>query len=321
MKQFRNILYVLEAASEMDAALERVVLLAGNNQADLTVIDVMVPTEATPVLLANGPGPTELQASLVAERRAALESFVEPYRKDCTLHVDVLVGRLFMETIRHVLKNSYDLIIKNAEDPDWRDRLFGSDDMHLLRKCPCPVWLMKPREKASYDNIVAAIDFNPDRLDTLEEPLNIQVLKIASSLALANSAILHVVHVWDAPHAGYVSMWASDKKGAMQAFTEGVYAGHMNGMNRLKQLMPAWIGREAYDYIAPRFHAPQGAPEKIIPAMAVQLQADLIVMGTVARTGITGLLIGNTAEAILDQLTCSVLAVKPAGFVSPITID
>ena len=54
--------------------------------------------------------------------------------------------------------------------------------------------------------------------------------------------------------------------------------------------------------------------------MIKKLQADLVVMGTVARTGIAGLLIGNTAEAILEQVQCSVLAVKPPGFVSPVKL-
>ncbi len=44
---------------------------------------------------------------------------------------------------------------------------------------------------------------------------------------------------------------------------------------------------------------------------------DLIVMGTVARTGIPGLLIGSTAASILQRVNCSVLAVKPDGFASP----
>ena len=44
-------------------------------------------------------------------------------------------------------------------------------------------------------------------------------------------------------------------------------------------------------------------------------------MGTVSRTGIAGLIIGNTAETILRSVRCSVLAVKPEGFVSPVSID
>jgi len=43
-------------------------------------------------------------------------------------------------------------------------------------------------------------------------------------------------------------------------------------------------------------------------------------MGTVGRTGIPGLIMGNTAESILNNIGCSVLAVKPPGFVSPVTL-
>jgi nucleotide-binding universal stress UspA family protein len=41
-------------------------------------------------------------------------------------------------------------------------------------------------------------------------------------------------------------------------------------------------------------------------------------MGTVARTGISGFIIGNTAENILQKIDCSLLALKPQGFVSPV---
>jgi nucleotide-binding universal stress UspA family protein len=44
-------------------------------------------------------------------------------------------------------------------------------------------------------------------------------------------------------------------------------------------------------------------------------------MGTVARTGIAGFFMGNTAESILTQLECSVLTLKPQGFVSPVTLE
>ena len=66
---------------------------------------------------------------------------------------------------------------------------------------------------------------------------------------------------------------------------------------------------------------PQGAPGQAIPALVRELDADLVVMGTVARTGIPGLIIGNTAEAVLSQLRCSVLAIKPSAFVSPVIDD
>ena len=82
-----------------------------------------------------------------------------------------------------------------------------------------------------------------------------------------------------------------------------------------------WTGEEIYESIHPNTHLSKGDARNVIPELAQELHADLVVMGTVARTGIPGLLIGNTAESILDQLDCSVLAVKPPGFVSPVTLD
>ena len=35
----------------------------------------------------------------------------------------------------------------------------------------------------------------------------------------------------------------------------------------------------------------------------------------------SGISIGNTAERVLRKLPCSVLAVKPDGFVSPVRVD
>ena len=81
------------------------------------------------------------------------------------------------------------------------------------------------------------------------------------------------------------------------------------------------LGQDATDYLRPQMHLVKGWPSKEIPALAKKIKASLVVMGTVARTGIPGFLMGNTAEAILNQIECSVLAIKPPGFVTPITLE
>jgi nucleotide-binding universal stress UspA family protein len=96
---------------------------------------------------------------------------------------------------------------------------------------------------------------------------------------------------------------------------------HRKALYRLVEELRDWSGKEAYDYLSPGFHLPMGSAKKVIPPLAAELRADLIVMGTVARTGISGVIIGNTAETILDQLTCSVLAIKPPGFKTPVKLD
>jgi nucleotide-binding universal stress UspA family protein len=68
-------------------------------------------------------------------------------------------------------------------------------------------------------------------------------------------------------------------------------------------------------------HLLKGDPAEVIAGFAKTGRIDLIDMGTVARAGLGGLLIGNTAESILQRVDCSVLAVKPDGFASPVALD
>jgi len=67
-------------------------------------------------------------------------------------------------------------------------------------------------------------------------------------------------------------------------------------------------------------HVLSGDPREVLPRLASRLRIGLIVMGTVARTGLPGLFMGNTAETILQSVGCSVLAVKPEGFVAPVKL-
>lgn len=96
---------------------------------------------------------------------------------------------------------------------------------------------------------------------------------------------------------------------------------HKKALTLLGDMLRERIGSDAYDYLSPRFHLPKGSAKKMIPALAATLKADLVVMGTVARTGIAGFFIGNTAETILNQLSSSVLAIKPPEFMTPVSLD
>jgi len=84
--------------------------------------------------------------------------------------------------------------------------------------------------------------------------------------------------------------------------------------------MRDWIGTDVYGRLSPRLHLSKGPAKTMIAIVEEGLRADLVVMGTIARTGISGLIIGNTAESILDQLTCSVLAIKLPGFSTPVKL-
>ena len=318
MNGFKNILYVSESTVAQEASIMRAVSLAENNQADLTVIDVVAAVTAGIGKSSGDSILNELQSATVNERREKLEALIDPYTKRLNIRLDVLIGRTFLEVIRAVLRNNHDLLIKPAENPSFIERMFGSDDMQLLRNCPCPMWLTRADEKSKYQNILAAVDFDPDMPDATEQDLNQQILGLSGSLAFSDFAALHVVHVWDAPGESMIRMWANNPKVASMDYVEGVRSGHEVAYNRLRQQLMERVGKEASNYLSPEFHLRRGAAATVIPETARQVHADLVVMGTVARTGIAGLLIGNTAEAVLEQLQCSVLAVKPPGFVSPV---
>jgi len=318
MNRFKNILYVSETSVAQESAMARAVSLARNNQAALTVIDV-IPSVSTGIGMSPaGPSAADLQEAVKSERKRALESLVAPHRKNLEIRINVLFGKEFLEVVRTVLRDQHDLVIKCAENPDWVDRLFGSDDMHLLRKCPCPLWLMKPMEKSNYDSIVAAVDFDPADPEVSDRDLNRLILELSGSLAVSDFASLHLVHIWDAPDVGLVRMWADNPEAAEIRLVEHERLRHESGMTRLTETLRQQVGADTYEYLSPDVHLRRGSAIKEIPALAKQLEADLVVMGTVARSGIPGVIIGNTAEGILDQLECSVLAVKPPGFVSPV---
>ena len=78
------------------------------------------------------------------------------------------------------------------------------------------------------------------------------------------------------------------------------------------------MGKDALSFIKFHKHLIKGYARKEIPLFTKEINADLVIMGTVDRTGIPGLFMGNTAESILNQLDCSVLAIKPQGFVTPV---
>jgi nucleotide-binding universal stress UspA family protein len=322
MKPFKNILYVNEPTIDQASALARAVFLAESNHADLTIVDV-IPSQVVTAgigLPPGGPISTGLLADVVAGRRNRLEALVESYKQRLNIRLEVLVGRTFLEVIRAVLGNDYDLVMKPAEDPKWVERLFGSEDMNLLRKCPCPLWLMKLPEKSKYNSIIAAVDFDPLNPLGSERGLNKEILELASSLALSDVSSLHIVHAWETFAEETLLPRAGKSLEAVTDTIEKEHALHMKGLSMLSEELSKWIGNNAYSHLSPNFHLPEGPAKKMIATLTAELRADLVVMGTIARTGISGLTIGNTAEEILNQLSCSVLAIKPSGFETPVKL-
>lgn len=320
MKHFKNILYLVESGKDQTAALARAVSLAENNQARLTLLEIIEPPRSG---ILEGSRTLEALFSGARQRlMAKLEALTEPYEDRLDMDIQVRLGTPYLEAIREVLAAERDLVIKLASPDDGiLDRFLGGTDLQLLRKCPCPVWIMSPRDKDNYRRILAAVDFDPWREDEEALALNQRILGLASSLALSDFADLHLVHSWEPLSPEMMRLWSdAEDAGSIADQVNIEHLRHQEGFERLARHLRDWIGTETYDYLTPRLHLLEGSARETIPALAARMEFDLVIMGTVARGGIPGAIIGNTAETILGQLRCALLAVKPADFVTPVTL-
>ena len=322
MKRFSNILLIADKGTDYSAALNRAVTLARNNQAPLTICATVDAVSGDMQMAVTAVTPAELQGIAVAEKRDWLEEVVRSVATDgVSLEAKVLIGKPFIEIIRQVLGNDYDLIIKSAEVAGGlRNMLFGSTDMHLMRKCPCPVWIVNPTEHYKYRRILAAVDQDPE--EPVTDMLNRQILEMSASLALAEFSQSHIVHAWDIVGEDiFRSVHSGLSDAEVDAMVDEEASKRRCWLENLVKAYGSKADKSAIDILEPRLHVIKGRPKDVVPTIARDLAVDLVVMGTVARTGIAGFFMGNTAESILTQLDCSVLTIKPPGFVSPVTLE
>lgn len=323
MQRFKNILCVVEPEDGNKILLERAVALAERNHADLTVISI-IPELSINLKMFKENLPEDLEASGIQAKNDQLMSLVKAFPRQVSIQTKILVGTPFLEIIYEVLRNNHDLVIKIPTKVEWMDRIFGNDDMHLLRKCPCPVWMIHKDTPKSYKNIVCAIDVSTseqEQENKANEFLNEQILKMAGSLAASELANLHIVHAWDAPGEN-ILQGPRIKMDRAQVFeyTQNIKSRHEKKLDTFINNISTEKTRELIDFLKPEKHLIKGFPSKSIPEFAKKIKADLVVMGTIGRTGIPGFIIGNTAEDILNQINCSVLAIKPFDFISPVTL-
>lgn len=303
MKRFTNILYSPANRSHDPVALARVVDLATRNSAKLTLLGVVKPP--TPLQRLFDPSHQHEQAAIEV-RQQLLDKLTSS-----TAHVDrdqieviVEFGRPGVAVVERVLAAGHDLVVVNDSIPSQ-----SSAVKQLLRKCPCPVWVIKP-DRNAVQHVLAAVNPNPD-----EAGLNRLILELASSMVTEFGGELHVGHAWevygDAPDGTPFDF--SENVGFEQLRTEARKA-HANALGDV-------LADGGFADAPWRVHLERGPADDVIPQMVRSYDIDLLVMGTVARAGLDGVVIGNTAERIVDEVTCSILAVKPEGFASPIPLS
>ncbi|NJM33547.1 MAG: universal stress protein [Rhodomicrobium sp.] len=316
MRRFKNILVVHEQGRENDAMMQRVSHLARSNGARIAVAGVV---EAPPGELARlysalpGLRSYDAEFEVIEFCRKALEGVAQEFeRQGIETSTCVLQGTAFIEIIKYVMHAGHDLVIKSAagKDVGYR-RLLTSLDMHLMRKCPCPVWIVQPQEQFQHKKIMAAVDPDPD--DVQRDAVSRTVMDLATSLSEIDEAELHVVHAWrlygeNTMRSSAFLRTSEEQLGLLLNEQERSSREKLNGL----------LSSYPIIYKRSQVHMIKGNAADVLTTFARENDIDVIVMGTLSRSGIQGLLIGNAAETVLNEAACSVLAVKPPGFLSPV---
>ncbi len=312
MQRFKKILFIADGGASQGLAFKRALRLAEVNGAKLMVMDVVDDTASLPQHPFLIESIQTHQDTMLGKSRQGIEQLIAQQvqdHPDVSVDMDVRAGRLFIEVIDAVIKNGYDLVMKAANGGVGRIQMvFGSADLKLLRKCPCPVWVFKHSEEPHFARILAAVD--PDPTNPSSASLNKLILDLATSLAREEKSKLDIVHAWEIPNEAALKTGQIPKARLDQMFEE-IQQTHEREINEL--LAP-------YSAIEKNVHVIKGHAGDVIAHMAINNNVDLIVMGTIGRSGIPGFIIGNTAEKVIGSIDCSVLAVKPEGFNTPVQV-
>lgn len=305
MDNFRNILFVTRPDDDPTEGLKQAIGLARSNHAALKVL---VAGTQLPEKLSSYSEAYVKNLRAHAEENVSKALAALPDAADTEISIDVAPMKKFaVEVIQYILRHGHDLLVKHAEG--GHDKGFKAPDMALLRKCPCPVWLWR-QAKHQQNNFRVAVAVDAQSEEQEGKDLAKRLLQVADGLSAKSSQPLKIVSCWDYEFENYLreNSWVKLPEEEIDEAVKQAEAQHKSDFQAL--MKDAAVKGET--------HQMRGHSNEILPAFVMAEKIDVLVMGTVGRTGISGFVIGNTAESVLQEVECSLLAMKPAGFTSPV---
>ena len=308
MLENNKVLVVVNEDVDFALVAANIAKLQVNHTLDICFVDVLKPSRKNKWLKRTS------EKQITEARRLAREQKIDDLLSFHGLNNDnsssiVLSGDLVQEVVRMAVKDSFDLVLKAADHSATKT---SGRDLNLLRKCPKPFLLLKPFARP-IENIVASVDIEEDD-EKLDHDLNRRIIDSALKVASSMGQRLEVMSSWQLENESDLRDNPFFKI-SEQELDQALLDCQHQASNDLVKLVEEYHDN-AYN-VTLSMGLIKGEPTATIPKFTADNKVDLLVMGTVARAGLRGLVVGNTAEEILPALECSILAVKPLGFKSP----
>ncbi len=307
---FRRIIAVIEPDKQQQKSLSRAIEIASLTQSTVTAFMTIYDVSYEMTSMLSSDEREKMRHAVLENRANWLIKLVEEHYQNNTVSIDVKVvwhNRPYESIICEVLEQGYDLIVKGTQDHDTLSSIiFTPTDWHIMRKAPVPVLLVKEHAWPENGKMIAAVNVGSE--DKAHVSLNQQITKHALDLAKLLNSEVHLVNSYPGTPANIVIEIPEFNPAQYDQASE---QHHIKSMNNLAQ---------QFDILVQHCHVDMGLPEDVIPQRAVELDAGLVIIGTVGRHGISATLIGNTAEHVIDKLNCDILAIKPDDFECPIKI-
>lgn len=259
-------------------------------------------------VLGTGRLKKDIQAAL-RQRKQQLEGAALPLRR-AGLQVRTRVSwdyPVHESIVREALRERSDLVIAESQRHTRLARIVLSNtDWQLIRTCPAPLLFAKGTRSYERARILAAVD--PLHAFAKPQGLDSGILAMAAGLARRFNGRLHAAHVYQ----------------LATPFTSGVLVEPVPLPVNVSAQQLKRIRREFDELVEPyelperRRHLRAGNTADEIVAIAGRIEAAIVVMGAISRSGLKRLFVGSTAERVIDRLDCDVLVLKPSGFRSPV---
>lgn len=306
MNSIRNILVIVDPTAQRQPAVSKGAILAKQLSARLDLF--VCETKAARNLRLGRHLRLSPQAPLEEKVAPWLEALAEPLRREgieVTTEV-VIADPLHTALVERVKTTCAELVIKDTHHHTVAQRtLLTNTDWELIRSCPAPLLLVKPAAWSSAHRIGAALD--PGHMDDKPRLLDRCILEEARRFAQALGGEVHPIHAY-IPAAVMAAATASVPPLVVDIPAEALAEERKLKLKELTALTS--------DYRLPEenIHLETGGVTEVLCRLARDCGIDIMAMGALSRRGLKRILIGSTAENVLEQLPCDLLIVKSPNF-------